>query len=88
MRALSEMNLTNLGKMSRKLPTVYQARWRDEAQRIHEQGMLPSLKDLVEFVEKRADAVNDPIFGGIWRNKQSHERIWQEKFKSASSRQN
>ena len=27
--------------------------------------MLPSLKDLVEFIEKRADAVNDPIFGRI-----------------------
>ena len=27
--------------------------------------MLPSFKDLVEFVEKGADAVNDPIFGRI-----------------------
>ena len=41
MNALSEMNLTNLGKMSRKLPTTHQARWRDEAQRIRERGMLP-----------------------------------------------
>ena len=30
--ALSEMNLSNLGKMSSKLPTVHQARWRDEVQ--------------------------------------------------------
>jgi len=65
MNALSEMNLTNLGKMSGKLPTVHQARWRDEAQRIRERGMLPSFEDLVEFIEKRADAVNDPIFGRI-----------------------
>ena len=32
MNALSEMNLSNLGKMSSKLPTVHQARWRDEVQ--------------------------------------------------------
>ncbi|PFX14897.1 hypothetical protein AWC38_SpisGene20907 [Stylophora pistillata] len=65
MNALSEMNLSNLGKMCSKLPTVQQARWRDEVQRIRERGMLPSFKDLVEFIEKRADAVNDPIFGRI-----------------------
>ena len=63
MNALSEMNLSNLRRMSSKLPTVHQARWRDEVQRIRERGMLPSFKDLVEFIEKRADAVNDPIFG-------------------------
>ena len=65
MNALSEMNLSNLGKMSRKLPTVHQARWRSKALRIRERGMLPSFKDLVEFVEKRVDAVSDAIFGRI-----------------------
>lgn len=43
MNALSEMNLSNLGKMSSKLPTVQQARWRDEVQGIRERGMLPQL---------------------------------------------
>ena len=57
MNALSEMNLSNLGKMSSKLPSVHQARWRDEVQRIRERGMLPSFKDLMEFIEKRADAI-------------------------------
>ena len=65
MNALSEMNLSNLGRMSSKLPTVHQARWRDEVQRIRERGMLPSFKDLLEFIEKGANAVNDPIFGRI-----------------------
>ncbi|KAL9975992.1 hypothetical protein ACROYT_G013221 [Oculina patagonica] len=65
MNALSEMNLTNLGKMAGKLPTAHQAKWRDEAQRIRERGTLPSFKDLLEFIEKRADAINDPIFGRI-----------------------
>jgi len=27
--------------------------------------MLPNFKDLVEFIEKRAVAVNDPIFGRV-----------------------
>ena len=65
MNALSEMNLSGLGKMSSKLPTVHQARWRDEVQWIRERGMLLSFKDLEEFIEKRADAVNDPIFERI-----------------------
>lgn len=65
MNTLSEMNLTNLGKMAGKLPTVHQTRWRDEAQRIRERGKLPSRIDLVEFIENRADAVNDPIFGRV-----------------------
>ena len=65
MNALSEMNLSGLGKMSSKLPTVHQARWRDEVQWIRERGMLLSFKDLEEFIEKRADAVNGPIFERI-----------------------
>ena len=65
MNALSEMNLFNLGKMSSKLPISHQATCRDEVQRIRVRGMLPSFKDLVEFKEKRAGAVNDPIFGRI-----------------------
>ena len=36
MNSLLEMNLSNLGKMSSKLPTVHQARWRDEVQWIRE----------------------------------------------------
>ena len=65
------MNLANLGKMSGKLRAVHQARWRDEVQRIRDIGMLQSFKDLVEFVEKRADAVNDPIFGRIGETSRS-----------------
>ena len=59
------MNLSNLGKISSKLPTVHQARRRDEVQRIREQGMLPSFNDPVEFIKKLADAVNNSIFGRI-----------------------
>ena len=63
MNGLSEMNMTNLAKMSGRLPVALQVKWRDEAQRIREKGRFPSLKELVEFIERRAEAVNDPIFG-------------------------
>ena len=36
MNALSEMNMTNLAKMSGRLPVALQVKWRDEAQRIRE----------------------------------------------------
>jgi len=65
MDALFEMNMTNLAKMSGRLPVALQVKWRDEAQRIREKGRCPSLKELVEFIERRAEAANDPIFGKV-----------------------
>ena len=65
MNALSKMNKTNSAKMSGRLPVALQVRWRDEAQRIREKGRCPSLKELVEFIERRAEAANDPIFGKV-----------------------
>ena len=65
MNALSEMNMTNLAKMSGRLPVVLQVKWRDEAQRIREKGRCSSLKELVEFIEGRAEAANDPTFGKV-----------------------
>ena len=52
MNTLSEMNMTNLAKMSGRLPVALEVKWRDEAQRIREKGRFPSLKELVEFIEK------------------------------------
>ena len=65
MNVLSEMNMTNLAKMSGRLPIALQIKWRDEAQRIREKGRCPSLKELVEFIERRVEAANDPIFGKV-----------------------
>ena len=65
MKALSEMNMTNLAKMSGRLPVALQVKWRDEAQRIREKGRCPSLRELVEFIDRRAEAANDPIFGKV-----------------------
>ena len=63
--ALSEMNMTNLGKMSGRLPVALQVKWRDQAQRIREKGRFPSLKELVEFIERSTEAANDPMFGKV-----------------------
>jgi hypothetical protein len=65
-KAVGEMNMTNMSKMSHKLPVRLQVRWRDEAQRIRDKtDKLPSLEDLVKFVERAADSASDPVFGKI-----------------------
>ena len=59
MNALPEMNMTNLAKMS------LQVKWRDEALRIRESRGFLNLKDLVDFIERQAEAANDPVFGRV-----------------------
>ena len=53
MNALAEMNMTNLGKMTSKLPIHLQTKWRDEAQRIRSKGQSPSIEDIVKFIERQ-----------------------------------
>jgi hypothetical protein len=65
LNATGEMNLGNLGKMTRKLPTPLQYKWRDKVQRIRERGTIPQLADLVEFIVAAAEAASDPVFGKI-----------------------
>ena len=65
MNALPEMNLTNLAKMSGKLPIVLEVKWRDEALRIRESRGFQNLKDQVDFIGWQAEAANDPVFGKI-----------------------
>ena len=59
--SLSEMNMSNLGKMSGKLLVMLQIKWRDKALRIRERKGFPTLEDLVVFIERRAEAANDPV---------------------------
>ena len=67
---LSEMNMSNLTKVSRKLPVLLQIKRRDEALRISERKGFPTLKDLVEFIKSRTEAANDLIFGRVGETKQ------------------
>ena len=74
LNALSEMNMSNLAKMSGKLPVVLQIKWRDEALRIRERKGFPTLEDLVMFIERRAEAAIDPVFGKVGETKQFFQR--------------
>jgi hypothetical protein len=67
--AMGEMNMANLAKMARKLPVPLQYKWRDQAQKIRDFGGTPKLQDLVKFIERSADAANDPIFGKVGETK-------------------
>ena len=68
------MNMSNLPKMSGKLPVVLQIKWRDEALRIRERKGFPTLEDLVMFIERHAEAAKDPVFGRVGEMKQFFER--------------
>ena len=71
---LSEMNMSNLGKMSGKLPVMLQIKWRDKALRIRERKGFPTLEDLMVFIERRAEAANDPVFRRVEETKQFFQR--------------
>ena len=68
------MNMSNLAKMSGKLPVVLQIKWRDEALRIRERKGFPTLEDLVVFIKRRTEAANDPVFGRVGETKQFFQR--------------
>ena len=68
------MNMSNLAKMLGKLPVVLQIKWRDEALRIRERKGCPTLEDLVMFIERRAEAANDSVFGKVGETKQFFQR--------------
>ena len=74
LNALPEMNMSNLAKMSEKLPVVLQVKWRDEALRIRERKAFPTLEDLVVFIKRRTEAANDPVFGRVGETKQFFQR--------------
>ena len=71
---LSEMNMSNLGKMSGKLSVMLQIKWRDKALRIRERKGFLTLEDLVVFIERRAEAANDPVFRRVEETKQFFQR--------------
>ena len=78
MNALHEMNMTNLAKVSGRLPVALQVKWRDGALRIRESRGFPNLKDLVEFIERRAEAANDPVFGKVGETRSVSKKNTQE----------
>ena len=47
---------------------------RDEALRIREGRGFPNLRDLVDFIERQAEAPNDPVFGRVGDTSKSERR--------------
>ena len=60
--------------MSGKLPVVLQIKWRDEAVRIRERKGFPILEELVMFIERHAEAANDPVCGRVGETNQFFQR--------------
>ena len=63
MGCLEEMNTDNLEKVILKLPKWLQDKFREHLKRLECQGRItPTLKDVVEFLNDRADLANHPFF--------------------------
>lgn len=57
--------ISNMKNIVLKLPYKWRERWRVEACKIQEQNIRVRMKDLVNFIEKQATIVSDPVFGDI-----------------------
>ena len=63
MGCLGEMNTDNLEKVILKLPKWLQDRFREHLKRLERHGrIMPTFKDVVEFLNDRADLANHPLF--------------------------
>ena len=63
MDCLWEMNTDNLEKMILRLPKRAQTKFREHLKNLERQGrVLPTFKDVVNFLNDRADVANHPFF--------------------------
>ena len=63
MSCLGEMNTDNLEKMILRLPKWTQAKFREHLKKLEHQGqIMPSFKDVVDFLNDHADVANHPFF--------------------------
>ena len=63
LNCLGEMNTDNLEKMILRLPKWAQAKFREHLKKLERQGqIMPTFKDVVEFLNDRADVANHPFF--------------------------
>jgi len=69
---LSEVNTSHMLKIVKKLTVGDQNKWRNIVANTRPKS--PNFKQLVEFVEKRSNAANDPVFGivGYRKEDKSH----------------
>ena len=71
-------------KIVQRLPVYLQSRWRKEAVNMKDRlGQYPNIRCLVEFLDKVANEMNDPVFGAVGRHQEPKSTRRQEKsFKS------
>ena len=63
MNCLGEMNTDNLEKIILRLPKWAQAKFREHLKKLEHQGqIMPSFKDVVNFLNDRADVAYHPFF--------------------------
>ena len=63
MNCLGEMNTDNLEKMILRLPKWAQAKCREHLKKLEHQGrIMPTFKDVINFLNDRADVANHPFF--------------------------
>ena len=63
MDCLGEMNTDNLEKMILRLPKWAQTKFRKHLKNLERQGhVMPTFKDVVNFLNGRADVANHPFF--------------------------
>ena len=63
MDCLGEMNIDNLEKMILRLPKWAQTKFREYLKNLERQGrVMPTFKDVVNFLNDRADVANHPFF--------------------------
>ena len=66
LNCLGELNnRRTLAEIIKKLPHDVKGRWLNENYRINNDGRLPKLDDVVDFVEREAEKRSDPVFGEI-----------------------
>ena len=75
MNCLGEMNTDNLEKVILRLPKWLQDKFREHLKKLQRQRrIIPTFKDIVEFLNDRADLANHPFFTTSSEVK-SHKRI-------------
>ena len=63
MNCLGEMNTDHLEKVILRLPKWLQDKFREHLKKLQRQGrIIPTFKDIVEFLNDRADLANHPFF--------------------------
>lgn len=55
----------NLRNVIERLPSHFEVKWLEVADRLRENGLRAKIHHISEFVSKKARAVNDPVFGNV-----------------------